>query len=195
MATQHNGIPANSSAATPLESRIKVIREQKVLLDADLADLYGVPTKALIQAVKRNLARFPADFMFQLDSAEWESLRSQTVTSNQKRGGRRYPPYAFTEQGVAMLSSILSSAQAISVNIEIMRTFVRIRLADSTRKDLAQRMDLMESQFHRLSQSQESFEAETREKVKQIFNALRALIKPAEPIKKRPIGFITPDES
>lgn len=195
MATQHSGIPANSSAAIPLESRIKVIREQKVLLDADLADLYGVPTKALIQAVKRNLARFPADFMFQLDSAEWESLRSQTVTSNQKHGGRRYPPYAFTEQGIAMLSSILSSAQAISVNIEIMRTFVRIRLADSTRKDLTQRMDLMESQFDRLSQSQENFEAETREKVKQIFNALRALIKPTEPIKKRPIGFITPDES
>lgn len=117
------------------------------------------------------------------------------MTSNQKHGGRRYPPYAFTEQGIAMLSSILSSAQAISVNIEIMRTFVRIRLADSTRKDLTQRMDLMESQFDRLSQSQENFEAETREKVKQIFNALRALIKPTEPIKKRPIGFITPDES
>lgn len=193
MATQHSVITTHTSTSMPLASRIMHLREQKVMLDADLADLYGVQTKALVQAVKRNPARFPDDFMFQLDSTEWASLRSQTVTSNPARGGRRYPPYAFTEQGVAMLSSILTSAQAITVNIEIMRTFVRIRLADSSQKDLTQRLDLMESQLHRLSHSQDSFEAETRDKVRQIFASLRALVAPAEPVKKRPIGFVTPD--
>src|ERR1700761_6858192 len=115
----------------PLQSligrRILVLREQRVMLDADLAELYGVPTKALVQAVKRNLARFPPDFMFQLSADEFAGLRSQTVTSNEGRGGRRTAPYAFTEQGVAMLSSVLASQRAVAVNIEIMRTFVQVR--------------------------------------------------------------------
>ncbi|PWF47845.1 hypothetical protein C7C56_013350 [Massilia glaciei] len=97
------------------------------MLDANLAGLYGVTTGALVQAVKRNLDRFPDDFMFQLSADEWEALRSQSVISNVGRGGRRYAPYAFTEQGVAMLSSVLGSAQAIAVNIEIMRAFERLR--------------------------------------------------------------------
>ncbi len=97
------------------------------MLDADLAKLYGVASKVLIQAVKRNKARFPSDFMFQLTYQEDRNLRSQIVTSNKRRGGRRYLPYAFTEQGVAMLSSVLNSDRAVQVNIEIMRAFVRLR--------------------------------------------------------------------
>ena len=103
-----------------IERSILLIRGEKVILDADLAALYGVTTKVLVQAVKRHLERFPADFMFQLSRVEFDHLRSQSVTSSQW-GGRRYPPYGFTEQGVAMLSSVLNSPRAIQVNIEIMR--------------------------------------------------------------------------
>ena len=114
-------------------SRILLLREQRVMLDADLAELYGVQTKVLVQAVKRNRVRFPEDFMFQLSADEFAALRSQSVTSNTGgRGGRRTAPYAFTEQGVAMLSSVLGSARAIAVNIEIMRTFVRVRALAAT---------------------------------------------------------------
>jgi len=104
--------PSKAAAPVRIEQRIRQLRGQKVMLDSDLASLYGVTTKVLLQAVKRNIARFPDDFMFQLDAAEWECLRSQIVTSNAGRGGRRYVPYAFTEQGVAMLSSVLGSARA-----------------------------------------------------------------------------------
>ena len=105
---------------------IYLIRGQKVMVDSDLAKLYEVETRALVQAVKRNEDRFPPDFMFQLDDDEWEDLKSQSVTSSQW-GGRRYAPYVFTEQGVAMLSSVLRSSKAVAVNIEIMRAFVRLR--------------------------------------------------------------------
>jgi|GEM_PF-2254381 len=122
---------AGRQTAAPLQTligtQILAVREQRVMIDADLAELYGVQTKVLVQAVKRNIARFPTDFMFQLSAVEFAALRSQTVTSNTGRGGRRTPPYAFTEQGVAMLSSVLGSPRAIGVNIEIMRTFVRVR--------------------------------------------------------------------
>jgi hypothetical protein len=117
-----------------------VLREQRVMLDADLADLYGVQTKVLVQAVKRNLTRFPQDFMFQLSAQEFTALRSQFVTSNTGRGGRRTAPYAFTEQGVAMLSSVLGSPRAIGVNIEIMRTFVRVCGLAATHSELAKRL-------------------------------------------------------
>lgn|SRR5690606_6735931 len=115
-------------------SQIYVIRGQKVMLDRDLASLYGVETKVLKQAVRRNIVRFPDDFMFELTKDEFQSLRSQIVTSNEGRGGARYVPMAFTEQGVAMLSSILNSERAIVVNIQIMRVFTRIRqmLTDNT---------------------------------------------------------------
>jgi ORF6N domain len=103
---------------------ILVFRGHKVLLDEDLAVLYGVATKVLLQAVKRNISRFPEDFMFQLTAAEWAVLRSQFVTSKLQHGGRRFAPYVFTEQGVAMLSSVLNSERAIAINIEIMRAFV-----------------------------------------------------------------------
>ena len=110
-----------------IESKIYVIRGKKVMLDQDLALLYGVETKVLIQSVKRQKDRFPDDFMFHLSESESQSLRSQFVTSKVGRGGRRYLPYVFTENGVAMLSSVLRSKQAIQVNIQIMRTFTRLR--------------------------------------------------------------------
>ena len=113
--------------AERIEHAILILRGQKVMLDSELAALYEVPVKALNQAVKRNLDRFPEDFMFQLGQEEATSLRSQSVTSKAGRGGRRTEPYAFTEQGVAMLSSVLHSSRAVQVNIEIMRAFVRLR--------------------------------------------------------------------
>jgi hypothetical protein len=113
-------------AAPAIEKRIFVIRERQVMLDEDLADLYGVETRRLVEQVKRNSERFPEDFMFQLSTDEAAALRSQIAISNVGRGGRRYAPYAFTEQGVAMLSSVLRSKTAIAVNIEIMRAFVEL---------------------------------------------------------------------
>lgn len=110
-----------------ISEKIYLIRDQKVMLDADLADLYQVPTKRLNEQVKRNKDRFPTDFMFQLNTFEWSHLKSQIATSSGKWGGRRTLPYAFTEHGILMLSSVLSSERAVAVNIQIMRTFVRIR--------------------------------------------------------------------
>jgi hypothetical protein len=120
-------VPLELVVAPAIEKRIFVVRDRQVMLDEDLADLYGVETRVLVQQVKRNAKRFPEDFMFQLTSAEAEALRSQIVISNEGRGGRRYAPYVFTEQGVAMLSGVLRSDRAIAVNIEIMRVFVELR--------------------------------------------------------------------
>jgi hypothetical protein len=128
-----------------IERRIYLIRGQRVMLDADLADLYHVPTKALNQAVRRNLERFPDDFMLQLTDEEAESLRSQTVTSKKGRGGRRTAPYAFTEHGVAMLSSVLNSDRAVHMNILIIRAFVKMRELLASHKDLAARVEKVEA--------------------------------------------------
>src|SRR4030067_2646197 len=128
--------------AEVIERKIYLIRGHKVMLDSDLAELYGVATKRLNEQVRRNLKRFPSDFMFQLSSKEAESSRSQVATS--KRGGRRYLPYVFTEQGVAMLSSVLNSDRAVQVNIAIMRVFVKLREMIATNKDLAKRLDELE---------------------------------------------------
>jgi ORF6N domain len=168
-------------AATAIEKRILVVRERQVMLDEDLADLYGVETRVLVQQVKRNAKRFPADFMFQLTRVEAEALRSQIVISNEGRGGRRYAPYVFTEQGVAMLSGVLRSDRAIAVNIEIMRAFVELRRAAGSFQELQQRLDQIELDIGaRLS--------EHDEQLRQIFEALRQLIAP--PAKtQRPIGF------
>ena len=117
------------------------------MFDRDLAGLYGVETKVLNRAVKRNLQRFPPDFMFQLTQDEAESLRCQIGTSNEGRGGRRYLPYVFTEQGVAMLSSVLNSERAITVNIEIMRAFVKLRELLASNTELARRLDELESKY------------------------------------------------
>ncbi|MDH4027545.1 MAG: ORF6N domain-containing protein [Nitrospirota bacterium] len=130
-----------------IEGKIYMIREHKVMLDSDLAELYKVPTKVLLQAVRRNAVRFPSDFMFQLNNQEVTALRSQIVTSKAGKGGRRYLPYVFTEQGVAMLSSVLKSERAIQVNIAIMRSFVKIREMLSTHKDLARKLEEMEKEY------------------------------------------------
>ncbi|HLK19214.1 MAG TPA: ORF6N domain-containing protein [Bryobacteraceae bacterium] len=127
-----------------IERRIYLVRSQKVMLDADLAKLYQVPTKAFNQAVRRNRERFPDDFMFRLEPAEAKSLRSQSVTSNNGRGGSRYLPYVFTEHGVAMLSSVLKSKRAVQMNILIIRAFVRLREMFSTQKAWARRLAKLE---------------------------------------------------
>jgi ORF6N domain len=142
--------PAHASRAIVPPERIErgivLIRGHRVMLDAGLAALYGVATRVLVQAVKRNLARFPIDFMFQLTAAEFSALKSQIVTSK-GRGGRRSRPYAFTEQGVAMLSSVLHSPRAIAVNVEIMRAFVRLRGMLAAHADVARRLDELEKKY------------------------------------------------
>ena len=157
-----------------IERAILMLRGQKVMLDSDLAGLYGVETKTLNRAVKRNRARFPTDFMFQLSEEETANLRCQIGTSNMARGGRRYRPYAFTEQGVAMLSSVLRSQRAVRVNVEIMRAFVRLRRWLVTHEDLARRLDALEKKY----------DAQFRG----VFEAIRQLMLPPEPPRKR-IGF------
>ena len=178
---QPNKKPADG--AGQVVQSIVWLRGHKVLLDTTLAELYGVPTKVLVQAVKRNLERFPDDFMFQLNAEEWEALRSQIVTSNAGRGGRRYTPYAFTEQGVAMLSSVLNSPQAIAVNIEIMRAFVQLREWLSSNKELASKLAALE---HKLQTHDTAIAG--------ILNAIRELMKPPAPPSRRRIGFITDDK-
>lgn len=169
--------------AEVLEKKILLLRGHKVMLDADLAGLYGVETKTLNRAVKRNIKRFPIDFMFQLSSEENEALRCQIGTSNkvsqngtskEARGGRRYLPYVFTEQGVAMLSTVLNSDRAIEVNIAIMRTFVKLREMLASNKELAKRLEAMESKYDN--------------QFKVVFDAIRALMTvPDKP--KGNIGF------
>ncbi|MBI5406344.1 MAG: ORF6N domain-containing protein [Nitrospirae bacterium] len=166
-----------------VERKIYLIRGHKVMLDSDLAELYEVRTKALIQAVKRNIGRFPLDFMFQLNNQEVITLRSQFVTSKSGKGGRRYIPYVFTEQGVAMLSSVLNSERAILVNIAIVRAFVKLREMLSTHKELA----------HKLKQLENKIEKHDEE-IKVIFDAIRQLMIPPEPTKKK-IGFIVREHS
>ncbi len=158
-----------------IDRAILVIRDQKVLLDADLATLYEVETRALVQAVKRNLERFPDDFMFQLSKEEFDDLRSQTVISS-RWGGRRARPYAFTEQGVAMLSSVLRSRRAVEVNIEIMRAFVRLRAMIGSHAELSRKLEVLERKYD--------------DQFKVVFDAIRRLMAPPpDPPKRRRIGF------
>ena len=172
-------------ASASIERRILLVRGQKVMLDSDLAELYGVQTKTLNQAVKRNLDRFPEDFMFQLTLVEVEglrcqigtsNLRSQIVTSN-RRGGRRYSPYVFTEHGVAMLSSVLKSKRAVQVNIAIMRAFVKLREVVGSHKDLAAKLGELERKV-----------GSHDGRIQSLFEAIRRLL--ADPsAKRRRIGF------
>ena len=157
-----------------IETVIFFLRGERVILDADIAALYAVETKNLIKAVKRNQERFPEDFMFQLTSEEVRRLRFQFGTSN-GRGGRRYLPYAFTEQGVAMLSGVLRSEQAVKVNVEIMRAFVRLRRMVNEQAELARKLDDLEERYD--------------EQFKVVFDALRELMAPPEDSEGRPIGF------
>ena len=163
-----------------IERAILLIRGQKVMLDSDLAELYGVSTKAFNQAVKRNASRFPDDFMFQLTTEEAAALRSQFVTLKPGRGRhRKYLPYVFTEQGVAMLSSVLNSDRAIGVNIAIMRAFVRLREILATHKDLARQLD---DHDRKLGEHDQKFQI--------VFEAIRQLMAPPAAPKRRRIGFL-----
>ncbi len=170
-----------------LTQLVFLIRGEKVMLAQDLAELYGVPVRVLNQAVKRNIKRFPADFMFQLTKKEFEALKSQIVISNRglrasrsqsvtsSWGGlRRALPYAFTEQGVAMLSSVLRSQRAVAVNIAIMRTFVQLRRLMDTNRDLARKIEALEKKYD--------------EQFAEVFAAIKELVTPPEPSRRR-IGF------
>ena len=159
--------------AERIESRIYLLRGHKVMLSTDLADLYEVEPRALVQAVKRNIERFPEDFMFQLSQEEFDNLKSQIVISSWG-GLRRAAPYAFTEQGVAMLSSVLRSKRAVMVNVEIMRAFVRLRQMLSAHADLARKLATLEKKYDA--------------QFKVVFDAIRELMAPPAG-KKRPIGF------
>jgi hypothetical protein len=171
-------------SAAAIESKICTIRGHKVILDHDLAELYGVSTKALKQAVKRNLERFPHDFMFVLTYQEFATLRSQSVTSRfSEWGGGRYRPMAFSEQGVAMLSSVLRSKRAIQVNVEIMRAFVRLREVLAAHKELARKLAELEARF-----------SEHDEQIQAIFEAIRQLMAPPDRPPKK-IGFEVSDKS
>lgn len=164
----------------PIEAvaqRILVIRGRQVMLDADLALLYGVETRTLVQAVKRNPLRFPPDFMFQLSAEEWAALRSQNVTSK-GRGGRRYAPYAFTEHGALMLSSVLNSATAAEVGLHIVRTFVRLREALASHKELAAKLEELERKVGSHDQA-----------IASLMTAIRQLMEKPEPAS-RSIGFM-----
>ncbi|MCX6894742.1 MAG: ORF6N domain-containing protein [Verrucomicrobia bacterium] len=194
--TSHSVVPA-SLPTESIARCIYLVRGEKVMLDSDLAELYGVETKAFNQAVQRNLERFPGDFMFQLSAEESQmvmrsqivtsnaessgealktkgSLRSQIVTSNVGRGGRRYQPYVFTEQGVAMLSSVLSSPRSVQVNIAIMRTFVQLRQMLATHADLAQKLAALEGKYDK--------------QFRMVFDAIRELMNEKK-TPKREIGF------
>jgi phage regulator Rha-like protein len=154
-----------------VEKKILIVRGHKVLIDKDLAELYGVETKVLIQAVKRNIDRFPSDFMFQLNNQDVVRLRSQFVTSKSGRGGRRYLPYVFTEQGVAMLSTVLKSERAIKVNIAIMRAFVKLRQMLTSNAQLARKLKTLEKKYD--------------EQFSIVFEAIYKLMDPPEKKKKR----------
>jgi hypothetical protein len=207
-AAKPKSVPFTNIVPKPenLASMVLAIRGEKVLLDTDLAELYGVEARALNQAVARNFSRFPGDFMFQLTAQEWEKVRSQTVTSSNAKdsnssqtvmsgkaseslrsqtvisngkGGRRYMPYAFTEQGIAMLSSVLRSQRAVEVNIAIMRTFVQLRRLMDSNRDLGRRIEAMEKRYD------EQFSA--------VFDAIKQLIADDQAKKSKPsrrIGFV-----
>ena len=169
MAAQKSIIPSAF-----ISQKIFFGRSTRVMLDADLARLYGVETKNLNKAVKRNASRFPFDFMFQLSSKEMQILRFQMGTSKRVQGGRRYAPYAFTEQGIAMLSSVLRSVRAVQVNVAIMRTFVGLREMLTTHEELRQKIDAMEKRYDARFQA--------------VFATIRQMLETPGPARK-PIGF------
>ena len=172
--------------AAAVQARILVIRGRQVMLDQDLAELYGVETKVLTRAVRRNEDRFPPDFMFRLTAEEFADLRRQFGTSSQGPGGRRYSPFVFTEQGVAMLSSVLRSKRAVAVNIEIMRAFVEIRQAAASYEELENRIsDLEKTAVGKFGEHEKHLAT--------LFKALKQLAAPPPSKPKQPIGFSPPE--
>jgi phage regulator Rha-like protein len=165
---------------TPVESQILILRHQRVILDSDLAELYGVTVKQLNQQIKRNRERFPTDFMFQLTAKENQILRSQIVTSSKKHGGRRYPPYAFTEHGAIMAATVLNSKQAIEMSVFVVRAFVRMREMLAKNRQLA-------AKINELDQRLETHDTA----IQDIIEAIKELMVPEGP-SKRKIGFQLP---
>ena len=184
-----------SSDLLPLEAitqRILVLRGQKVLLDADLAALYGVETRRLNEQVRRNLDKYPEDFIFEVTNEEVANLKSHFATSSW--GGRRKLPLAFTEHGAIMAATVLKSPRAVEVSVYVVRAFVRLRELVVSNKELALRLDELENKTDLMSLKQETFEHNTRVQLKQIIDALRELTAPPPAPTKRPIGFVTPDD-
>lgn len=173
-------MPKIKALAIPVESRILMLRQQKVILDRDLAELYGVTVKKLNQAIKRNQERFPTDFVFQLTAKEHEVLRSQIVTSNEGRGGRRYPPYAFTEHGAIMAATVLNSPKAVEMSVFVVRAFVRLREMLANNRQLA-------SKINELEQRLETHDTA----IQDLIEAIKQLMMPPEPLRKK-IGFQLP---
>lgn len=183
MTRKFAGSTMTSKVAPPIErieSRILLTRGRKVLLDADLAELYDVETRTLNQAVKRNSERFPQDFMFRLTAKELENWRSQTVMSNPAaKMGLRRAPLAFTEHGALMAATVLNSPRAVEVSLHVVRAFVQLRETLASHKDLARRLDALERRYDR--------------QFKVVFDAIRELMTPPPAPKKRGIGFVSPD--
>ena len=187
--------PARVDAAVMLpriESRILVVRDHKVIIDADLPLLYGVPTKALNQAIKRNAERFPADFMFALTPVE----KAEVVTACDHLAKLKFSktlPFAFTEHGAIQAANVLNSARAVEMGIYVVRAFVRLKQASASHADLAKRLVELEGKTESLALSHDTFSRNTRHQLKQVFDALRELMTPPDP-PKRPIGFVTPED-
>lgn len=174
-------IKNNDTAPVPVEHithSIFIVRGQRVLLDSELAALYGVPTKRFNEQVKRNLARFPADFMFQLAAEEVASLRSHFATSKPSRGGRRYAPYAFTEHGAIMAATILNSSRAVEMSVYVVRAFVQLRDMLASNKELARRLDELERKLSTHDQA-----------ITGVLKTIRELMSPPPAPKRRGIGF------
>ncbi len=171
-----------------------LIRGQKVLLDNDLAQLYGVETRRLNEQVRRNPDRFPPDFMFQLGDDEYASLISQFATSKPGRGGRRKLPLAFTEHGALMAATVLNSSRAVEMSLYVVRAFVQLREVLATHKELAARLAELENKTELLALKHDNLADNSRAQLKQVFDAIRQLMAPPEPVKKRPIGFISPKD-
>jgi|SRR5580704_6457963 hypothetical protein len=173
-------MPKTKALTIPVESRILVLRQQKVILDSDLAELYGVPVKQLNQAVKRNQERFPPDFVFRLTSKEDELLKSQIVTSNEGRGGRRYLPYAFTEHGAIMAATVLNSPKAVEMSVFVVRAFVRLREMLANNRQLASKIAELEKRL------------ETHDSaIQDLIDAIKEMMMPPEGPQKK-IGFQLP---
>ena len=173
-------VKRSTTLASAVESRILLLRHQRVILDTDIADLYGVPVKVLNQQVKRNRERFPADFVFRLTSKEDEVLRSQSVTSKQGRGGRRYAPYAFTEHGAIMAATVLNSERAVQMSVFVVRAFVRLREMLATNRKLAGKIDELENRLDTHDST-----------IQDLIEAIKELMKPEDPPRKS-IGFQIP---
>jgi phage regulator Rha-like protein len=173
---------------------ITMLRGQRVILDAELAALYGVETKRLNEQVRRNIERFPQDFMLQLNDQEQASLRSQIATLKTGRGQhRKYAPFAFTEHGAIMAATVLNSPRAVQVSLYVVRAFVHLREAAVVHQDLAKQLADLQDKTESLAAQHDSLSRTTRTQLKEVFDALRQLMVPPDP-PKRPIGFVTPQD-